>query len=70
MTSQPNAHATSPPWEIRLHCKNKKNSILTFLLDTNDRLQLSLDFAEKNGNLVIWQYFDDPDYWRLVKYPR
>lgn len=55
-------------WKLRPHYSNKNSSILTLTFSATGDRQHSLDFTEEQGKLVIWEYFGDPDSWRLVKY--
>jgi hypothetical protein len=57
-------------WEIKPHYKNNNTSILTLVFDDDSQYHHSLEFTEADGKLVIWEYFGDPDSFRLAEYSK
>lgn len=67
----PTRHVKSPGrWALHPLLNRKTGNNLRILLDVDGGYSFSLDFTEEKGRLLLWEYFGDPDSFRLVTYEK
>ena len=57
-------------WELRPLSGGKPGNELQIVVDIGGGHGFSLNFTEEKGRLLIWEYFGDPDRFRLVTYEK
>jgi hypothetical protein len=63
------AHGT---WEIGSDPDNPRGSVIDIRLksDAEGTYMFSLDLKEDSGELILWEFWGDPDSWRFLEYNR
>ncbi len=59
---------TNGTWKITQDSKEPKISKLEII--HHKQIYFSLDFMEKEKELIIWEFWGDPDDWQFLKYKK
>ena len=58
-------------WSIVPTADDSKGCMVEMRLKLDDgETKCALDFREKSGALVLWEFWSDPDLWNLLEYKR
>jgi hypothetical protein len=62
----------SGEWKIVTPADNPKGCQVKMILNGGGTgtIEFSLDLKEESGQLVLWEFWSDPDLWNFLEYKR
>lgn len=57
-------------WSIVPSSDDPRGSEIKLVIESGGGLQFSLDAKEESGQLILWEFWSDPDLWSFLEYRR